>query len=425
MNYRLLVLILFLAVGCSQSPTAGDAGGEDADIVDMGHDHDTERQVGDVDEAEEVAARFATFNVSMYRSGAGELASDLADPAHEQARAAAAILQEARPDVVLLNEFDWDPDGEALRLFRENFLEVSQGGRDPIVYEYAFIPEVNTGVASGVDLDGNGTAVTTPGSEAYGNDSLGFGEYPGQYGLVVLSRFPIAESGIRTFRTTLWKNVPENSLPDGHYSEEALAVLPLSSKTHADVPIEIGRGVVHFLVSHPAPPSFDGPEDRNGRRNHDEIVFWRDYVDAGPDSWHIDDSGIIGGLDGAAFVIAGDLNADPNDGDSTNNPATSLLAHPRVNDTFTPSSAGGQEQAELQGNANVRHDGDPAHDTADFNDNTVGNLRIDYVLPSTDLEVAASGVFWPSADDPNFDLVGTFPFPVSDHRLVWVDVAVR
>ena len=56
----------------------------------------------------------------------------------------------------------------------------------------------------------------------------------------------------------------------------------LSSKSHWDVPIRIGRETVHFLVSHPTPPVFDGPEDRNGTRNHDEIRFWADYV--GPTS---------------------------------------------------------------------------------------------------------------------------------------------
>ena len=29
-----------------------------------------------------------------------------------------------------------------------------------------------------------------------------------------------------------------------------------------------------------------------------------------------------------------------------------------------------------------------------------------------------------SSDDPLFSLVGTFPFPSSDHRLVWIDVTV-
>ena len=44
------------------------------------------------------------------------------------------------------------------------------------------------------------------------------------------------------------------------------------------------------------------------------------------------------------------------------------------------------------------------------------------MLPSNDMQVLDAQVFWPLADDPLFELVGTFPFVVSDHRLVWVDV---
>lgn len=65
----------------------------------------------------------------------------------------------------------------------------------------------------------------------------------------------------------------------------------------------------------------------------------------------------------------------------------------------------------------------PAHDTADFSEST-GNLRADYALPSMTLVLSDSGVFWPLSDDPRFPLVGTYPFPGSDHRLVWVDVSI-
>lgn len=373
---------------------------------------------------EPVVVRFATFNASLFRGEQGRLVTDLGDPHHEQARLAAAILQEVRADVLLLNELDWDAEGEAVRLFQANFLAQSQDGREPISYEHVFLPPVNTGLASGADLDGDGVVVTTPGTDAYANDARGFGRFPGQYGLVVLSRHPIDAAATRTFQNLRWKDVPDAWLPEGYYSEAALAALPLSSKTHADVAVQIAGQTVHFLVSHPTPPTFDGPEDRNGRRNHDEVAFWTNYLDAGPESWQVDDAGRRGGLDGASFVIAGDLNADPLDGDSSGGAIPALLAHPRVNDAFTPASVGGAEQASLQGGRNGSHRGDPAHDTADFNDNTVGNLRIDYVLPSVDLEVVGSGVFWPAGSDADFPLVGTYPFPVSDHRPVWVDLRV-
>ena len=66
----------------------------------------------------------------------------------------------------------------------------------------------------------------------------------------------------------------------------------------------------------------------------------------------------------------------------------------------------------------------PAFDTADFSDFAPGNLRADYVLPSKNLRITDAGVFWPLESHPLFALVGTFPFPSSDHRLVWIDVDV-
>jgi hypothetical protein len=50
---------------------------------------------------------------------------------------------------------------------------------------------------------------------------------------------------------------------------------------------------------------------------------------------------------------------------------------------------------------------------------------VDYVLPSKNLRILDAGVFWPLSTDPLFRLVGVFPFPTSDHRLVWVDVHVQ
>ena len=88
-----------------------------------------------------------------------------------------------------------------------------------------------------------------------------------------------------------------------------------------------------------------------------------------------------------------------------------------------PTSEGAVEAAETQGQRNAQHEGDPATDTADFTDDTPGNMRADYVLPSDGFEVAGAGVFWPTSDDPLSTLTGEFPFPSSDHRLVWVDVA--
>jgi Endonuclease/Exonuclease/phosphatase family len=388
--------------------------------------------------------RFATFNASVNRNAAGQLLTDLRTGSDPQLRNVAEVIQRARPDVLLVNEFDFYPDEQAARLFQRNYLSVSQHGAQPIEFPFRFVKPSNTGIASGKDLDNDGQVVTTPGTGAYGNDAFGFGEFPGKFGLAVFSRLPIDYGRARTFQLFRWKDMPGALLPDDPataaphdwYSPDELEIFRLSSKSHWDVPIEVGRGrEVHFLVSHPTPPVFDGPEDRNGTRNHDEIRFWADYINPGASRYIYDDRGRRGGLaPGAHFVIAADMNADPVDGDSTAGAIQQLLDNPRINTSTTPTSPGGPEQAALQGGANATHKGNPAFDTADFADTAPGNLRADYVLPDRSTKITRSFVFWPATSDPLFPLVGTFDpallpngngFPSSDHRLVAVDVEVR
>jgi len=382
------------------------------------------------------SVRVATFNASLNRGAEGELRADLSTPDDTQAQRIAEIIQRVRPDVLLINEFDYDP--AAVDLFRDNYLEQGQDGADPIAYPYAFIDESNTGVLPDVevDFDNNGT-FALPG------DAFGFGFFPGQFGMLVLSRFPIQTERVRTFQTFLWRDMPGALLPDDpttpepgdYYSEDELDVFRLSSKSHWDVPIRVGRrSVVHLLASHPTPPVFDDPViDQNGLRNHDEIRFWSDYVHPARGDYIYDDGGGRGGLSpGESFVIVGDQNADPFDGDSVDGAANQLLDNPRVNDRFVPSSMGAAQDAVEDGGVNVDHIGDPRYDTADFSDDPpfgAGNLRVDYVLPSRRLNVRRGGVFWPTEDHPLFRLVGDDDPEVgvplsSDHRLVWLDLKV-
>jgi 3-phytase len=390
--------------------------------------------------AEPGSVRFATFNASLNRNTAGQALTDLSVPGNAQADAVAEIIQRIRPEVLLINEFDYyaptgaHPDGPLVDAFRDNYLEIGHNGAAPIDYPYSFIAESNTGIASGFDLNNIGAIVTTPGASGYGDDAFGFGNFPGQFGMAVLSQHPIVESDVRTFQHFLWRDMPGALLPDDPsspgpadwYSPAELDVFRLSSKSHWDVPIQVDRKVVHFLVSHPTPPVFDGPEDRNGTRNSDEIRFWADYISPGARSAYIyDDEGGTGGLGGGAlFVIAGDQNSDPLDGDSIPGSAQQLLDHPLVNTKVTPSSEGAVEASMLQGGANTTHLSDPKYDTADFADGAPGNLRADYVLPRINLRITGAAVFWPTQADPLFRLTGVFPFPSSDHRAVWIDVIV-
>ena len=368
------------------------------------------------------SVRIATFNCSLNRDKAGELLKDLSGGTNKQAQKVARVLRTVRPDIVLLNEFDFSEDKKAVNCFLQDYVNAKAdwAAEEPISYPYFFTAPVNTGVPSGRDLDHDSRS-DGPG------DAIGFGRFPGQYGMVLLSQFPIDTNDARTFQKLLWKSMPDAVLPPSGkndnadwYNEEDLNLLRLSSKSHWDVPVNIDGQILHLLTSHPTPPAFDGPEDRNGRRNHDEIRLWAEYLSDGEKPWLIDDQERSGTLpNDASFVILGDQNADPNDGASYQVAINQLLKHPRVNAELTPASAGGTEAAKTQGGKNSEHRGDHSHDTADFNDRGVGNLRADYVLPSKNLKATAAGIFWPSSTDPGSKLADC-----SDHRLVWVDLFV-
>ncbi|MDZ4728525.1 MAG: endonuclease/exonuclease/phosphatase family protein [Xanthomonadales bacterium] len=362
--------------------------------------------------------RIATFNIAMGFERAGEMAAALQNPQHERLRQVAAILQTIRPDIVLLNEFDFDSAVDAASLFNQKFLEKAGNNLQAIEYSYHYRAESNTGLSSGLDIDGDGK-LNGPA------DAWGFGYFPGQYGMLLLSRFPIDVEKVRTFQEFRWAELadamrPMNSDGTNFYSDATWQKLRLSSKSHWDIPIQFGENTIHVLAFHPTPPVFDGPENRNGLRNFDEIRFWADYLQPASSAHWFDDQGRKGGLPlQESFVILGDFNADPNDGDSEPGASQQLLEHERVNASFTPLSKGAVEANAAQGGLNLQQHGDPAADTADFNDRYTGNLRLDYVLPSNGLMVVDGAVFWPASDEPGHQWVG-----VSDHHLVWLDVSI-
>lgn len=364
--------------------------------------------------------RVATYNTSLYDDADGGLVRRLeADDAG--ARKIAAVLQRARPDVVLLNEFDYDADGRAADLFQQRYLEVAQHGGEPLRYPYRYLAPVNTGVPSGLDLDHDGRIGGD--GRARGNDAWGYGLHPGQYGMLVLSRYPIDSAQVRSFQLLKWSALPGAREPrdpasgSPWYPAPIWSQLRLSSKSHWDVPVRTPLGLIHVLASHPTPPVFDGPEDRNGARNHDEIRLWAEYLSPGDKPWLCDDRGRCGGLPSdAAFVILGDMNADPIDGDGARGAIAQLLEHPRVDASHVPRSDGAPQRAADYG---LPRKGDTATHTGDFGPKA-GTLRLDYVLPSRELGLRDSGVFWPARESADAAIADG-----SDHHLVWVDLGVR
>lgn len=364
--------------------------------------------------------RVATFNIrelSVERLNAVD-ASGLGLDA--QLRAAAEIVQRMRPDVLVINEidhaygqFDVDFTGPAQQLVKA-YLNT---GDAAINYPYVYAAACNTGIPSGRDLNGDGIVAQMGDARSteFAADCYGWGEYPGQYSMALLSRYPIDTEQVRTFQTFLWKDLPGNHLPADYYQDNA-EVLRLSSKSHWDVPLRIGNERLHLLLSHPTPPGFDGPEDRNGRRNFDELKFWVHYLENDPALK--DDAGRVGGYaEDEPFLFAGDLNADPAN-DAVYEGVTAigqLLHHPRVQDTSPFLTS--------EGGAYGRQSGAPDYPeryTAQFGEDM--RMRIDYLLPSLDIKVVRGGVFWPSpeTDKTGFDLAEQ----ASDHRLIWLDITL-
>ncbi len=422
--------------------------------------------------------RFSTYNLSFDRSTFEELVKEMQITAPEQEvlmqgwfdetltdaelkvaekviqiRNVAAIIQTERPAVLMMGEFNNDGIAEnqdAIKGFRLNYLAVPQNGLGttsdekkmlkPIQFAYAENFSTNTGLLSDFDLDRDGK-VALPG------DAWGFGFYHGQYAFGLLSQYPIDTDNIRTFQNFKWKDMPgevnptitncddeKNPIPDGMkcgdewYSAEAWAEKPLSSKNHVDAPILIptatGEKVVHLLLSHPTPPVFDTVTENNKLLNRAEIDFWNDYV-AGED-YIYDDAGKKGGLGlDDSFVVMGDLNADPENGDGFLDAIQDLMNHNRVNTlatdgVYAPSSFGSTECYAL---GFCKENTFPERVTSTF------GLRVDHAIPSNDLNIIDSGVFWPATFEEGHMLMndkrvgkwGNGKDISSDHRLVWIE----
>ena len=304
--------------------------------------------------------RIATYHAAFDRKGPGLLLRDLLERPAEDA-AAVAIIAAARPDVLLLTDFDWDADGAAVAALADR---LARAGLD-LPYHYA--PQPNTGLPTGVDIDGDGRSDGA-------RDAQGYGRFTGQGGMALLSRWPLDLQGTTDLTALLWRDLPGSRIAPG---DPAAAVQRLSSSGHWIVPVQAPHPFV-LLCYHATPPVFDGPEDRNGRRNADETALWRLLLD-GALPWP---------APAAPVVVIGNANLDPERGEGLRTEMAALLAHPRLRD---PAPAGPMGTA-----------------TVDWPQPRPGPMRVSYVLPDAALTVAGSGIVWDDA--------------ASAHKLVWLDI---
>lgn len=266
-------------------------------------------------------------------------------------------IADADADIIVLQGVDWDHGGLVVHALQA---QLSDRGRD---YPHTFAPRPNSGVQTGFDIDQNNRTNE-------GRDAQGYGRFAGEGADVLLSRYPILTAEIREFSDLLWRDIQGSRSND---NAELAAIQRLSSVAHYAVPIRVGDRVITVLSAHPTPPVFDGPEDRNGRRNADENAFFIQLLD-----------GAYGAVP-VMPIIAGNLNLDPQNGEGLHWVMRSLLADQRL-----------QNPPVLQ------------HSTAAF---SFGELRLSYILPSADLQVLGGGMAAPTPD-------------ASRHRLIWLDLQI-
>ncbi|EDM73277.1 hypothetical protein RAZWK3B_03615 [Roseobacter sp. AzwK-3b] len=333
--------------------------------------------------------RLATFHTELEREGPGLLLRDIRRGDDPQVLAVAAVIARARADIIVLQGVDYDMDLLALSALRDS---ISRRG---VQYPHLFALRPNTGMPTGLDMDGDGRAGDA-------SDRQGYGAFSGQGGMAILSRYPIDAAKAQDFSGLLWSDLPGALLPsrDGvpFPSAQAQAVQRLSSVGHWVVPVILPSGPFHVLTYHATAPVFDGLEDRNGRRNHDETRFWRLYLD-----------GAFAPAPVSRFALLGAINLSPSEGEGRKAPLLELLSDPRLRD------ARPRRPVSLRPDPSRR--ADPSLDTVDWPPPGPGPRRVDYILPSADLILRDAGVHWPASGAALAEVEAA-----SRHRLVWVDI---
>lgn len=276
--------------------------------------------------------RLALWHEALSRDGPGLLLRDL-QKGDAVAQTMAGALRDADADIVVLTKVDFDAGGLALTIFAD-----LAGG-----YDHRLALRPNTGIPTPLDLNGDGR-------RGRPEDTQSHGRFPGQGGLALLSRVPILDDGVRSYTDFLWADLPGSHMAAG---DPGHAVQRLSSGGHWVVPVRVAKdAALPVLIGHSTTPVFDGPEDRNGRRNLDELHLWDRIIEELP----------------GAFVFAANTNLDPERGEGYRGAMAAFLARPGLQDP-------------LPGLATAHWD-------------RPGPMRVSYLLPSAGLKIAGARV-WP------------------------------
>ncbi|SFQ02540.1 Endonuclease/Exonuclease/phosphatase family protein [Roseivivax halotolerans] len=276
---------------------------------------------------------------------------DLVAGEGEDLEAIIAGIDTLDADILLLTDIDHDHELAALGALNDAL-------RTPYPHLFALRP--NTGMRTDLDLDGNGRTGEP-------RDAQGFGWFAGEGGMALLSRHEIGD--VTDLSALLWRDVPGSLIAQ---DDPGFEVQRLSSSGHWIVPIKVSGSTLSLLAYHATPPVFDGPEDRNGRRNHDETMLWA----------HVLQGALHVPAPAASVMLVGNANIDPVRGEGRREALSALMDGSRLQDRG-PFGATALWQA------------------------GPGPMRISYILPEATLSVLESGL------GPHLPAAGP-------HRAVWM-----
>ena len=343
--------------------------------------------------------RVAQYNIYF-------LGTDLLQTDADQALAAAAVINRHDIDVQAINEFEYDlpngseppgsmDGGQNAQLFASKLVAGNTGA--PYVHTLQIMTN------QGHDWEGFDVASHDPYFER-----RGLGSSPGPINYAVVSRYPILKEQVRVITEFAWTDLPDSLIPQiaSDTGIQVPAGYPLFSKAVAIVPIQVDAEVVFLVMMHTIPPI---SHVLNPYRNHDELVAVRMLIEGTL-------PGVAALPEGARFVLLGDFNSDPDDGDSLEGSIQPLLSHPLLQ-PLQPEGAG---TVGSHPERNTFEGACPASPPAPV-PGLASQFQLDYLLPSTTFAPAlAGGVFFPDHQTEAADW--ELACSGSDHMLVWAEL---